>query len=101
LNNIPESAHARRKCGSIFEESSAFRSYQQGKKIINALLTQPEEKRREIMSAIFVVCIVIVIIVLLLSVLTTSKAYSYKHTIDPLENNPHVSQKDKPDNTGN
>jgi cell division protein FtsL len=44
------------------------------------------------MYTIFIVCIVIVIAVLLLSVLTTSKAYSYKHTVDPLENNPHVDQ---------
>lgn len=53
------------------------------------------------MSAIFVVCIVIVIIVLLLSVITTSKAYSYKHTIDPLENNPHVSHENEPDDKRN
>jgi uncharacterized protein YpmB len=51
------------------------------------------------MSTIFVVCIVIVIIVLLLSVITTSKAYSYKHTVDPLENNPHLNQEDEPDKT--
>ena len=44
------------------------------------------------MYTIFIACIVIVIAVLLLSVLTTSKAYSYKHTVDPLENNPHVDQ---------
>jgi uncharacterized protein YpmB len=47
------------------------------------------------MTVIFIFCIVIVIIVLLLSVLTTSKAYSYKHTVDPLENNPHLNQKDE------
>jgi heme/copper-type cytochrome/quinol oxidase subunit 2 len=40
------------------------------------------------MITIFTVCIIIVIVVLLLSVLTTSKAYSYKHTVDPLEDNP-------------
>ena len=49
------------------------------------------------MTTIFVVCIVIVIIVLLLSVITTSKAYSYKHTVDPIENNPHLNQEDEPD----
>jgi len=47
------------------------------------------------MYTIFVVCIVIVLIVLLLAVLTTSKAYSYKHTVDPLENNPYLAQEDK------
>ncbi|MDP4106432.1 MAG: YtzI protein [Bacillota bacterium] len=51
------------------------------------------------MTTIFVVCIVIVIIVLLLSVITTSKAYSYKHTVDPLENNPHLNQEEEPDKT--
>lgn len=51
------------------------------------------------MSAIFVVCIVIVIIVLLLSVITTSKAYSFKHTVDPLENNPHLNNEDDPESS--
>jgi flagellar basal body-associated protein FliL len=56
-------------------------------------------KRRGKMTAIFIVCIVIVIIVLLLSILTTSKAYSYKHIVDPLENNPHLNQEDEQDKT--
>lgn len=47
------------------------------------------------MTAIFIICMIIVIVVLLLSVLTTSKAYSYKHTIDPIENNPHLEQNEK------
>jgi cell division protein FtsL len=47
------------------------------------------------MVTIITVCVVIVIIVLLLSVITTSKAYSYKHTVDPLENNPHVDQENQ------
>lgn len=51
------------------------------------------------MTVIFIVCIVIVIVVLLLSVLTTSKAYSYKHTVDPLENNHHLDQEEKADKT--
>jgi uncharacterized protein YpmB len=37
------------------------------------------------MKTIFIICIIIVIIVLLLSVLTTSKAYQYKHTVDPVK----------------
>jgi uncharacterized protein YpmB len=37
------------------------------------------------MLTILVICIVIIIVVLLLSVLTTSKAYKYEHTIDPLQ----------------
>lgn len=37
-----------------------------------------------------IVGVLIVLIVLFLSVVTTSKAYTYKHTVDPLENNPNV-----------
>jgi Ca2+/H+ antiporter len=52
------------------------------------------EKRRPSnqMYVVAVVCIVIVIIVLLLAVGTTSKAYTYKHTVDPIENNPYLDQ---------
>lgn len=49
------------------------------------------------MYTIFVVCIIIVAVVLLLSVITTSKAYSYKHTVDPLENNPYLDNQNKQD----
>ncbi|CRK84503.1 YtzI protein [Neobacillus massiliamazoniensis] len=42
------------------------------------------------MNTILVVSIVIVFVVLLLAVLTTSKAYSYKHTVDPVDNNPNI-----------
>ncbi|MBA2871838.1 cell division protein FtsL [Anoxybacillus calidus] len=45
------------------------------------------------MFTILVICIIIVIIVLVLSVATTSKAYQYKHTVDPLDNNPHLPNK--------
>jgi Ca2+/H+ antiporter len=44
------------------------------------------------MYVVAVVCIVIVIIVLILAVGTTSKAYTYKHTVDPVENNPYLDQ---------
>jgi flagellar basal body-associated protein FliL len=47
------------------------------------------------MYTVLVVCIIIVVIVLLLAALTTSKAYSYKHTVDPIENNPHLDQQNK------
>ncbi|MDQ6600026.1 YtzI protein [Bacillus salipaludis] len=47
------------------------------------------------MYAVFVVCIVIVIVVLLLAVITTSKAYSYKHSVDPLEDNPYAEKENK------
>ncbi|WP_078544398.1 YtzI protein [Litchfieldia alkalitelluris] len=38
------------------------------------------------------ICIIIVIVILLLSLLTTSKAYEYKHTIDPLEDHPLLEE---------
>ncbi|GIN60031.1 hypothetical protein J27TS8_00240 [Robertmurraya siralis] len=44
------------------------------------------------MLTVLIICIIIVFVVLLLSVLTTSKAYSYKHSVDPLEDNPHLNQ---------
>lgn len=53
-----------------------------------------ESKGGKEMYTVMVVGIVIVIIVLLLAVITTSKAYSYKHTVDPLENNPHIDNEE-------
>lgn len=47
------------------------------------------------MYTVAVICIIIVIVVLILSVVTTTKAYTYKHTVDPLENNPNL----EPDTT--
>ncbi|WP_251554579.1 YtzI protein [Neobacillus muris] len=44
------------------------------------------------MYIVIVVAVIIVLAVLLLAVLTTSKAYTVKHTIDPLENNPYINQ---------
>lgn len=51
------------------------------------------------MVPLFVIGFVIIFVVLLLSVVTTSKAYSYKHTIDPLENNPYLSQQNSEEKT--
>jgi uncharacterized protein YneF (UPF0154 family) len=48
-----------------------------------------------IMITVITVCIIIVIVILLLSVLTTSKAYSFKHTVDPLEDNPHLNNESR------
>lgn len=36
------------------------------------------------MKVVFIISIIIVFVVLILSVLTTSKAYQYKHTVDPV-----------------
>ena len=37
------------------------------------------------MYTVLIISIIIVIIVLILSVVTTSKAYQYKHTVDPID----------------
>ncbi|MDZ5472615.1 YtzI protein [Bacillus sp. 31A1R] len=42
------------------------------------------------MKIVLIISIVIIFVVILLAVLTTSKAYSYKHTVDSLEDNPHL-----------
>ncbi|PLR79429.1 YtzI protein [Bacillus sp. V3-13] len=47
------------------------------------------------MYAVLIVSVIIVLAVLLISVVTTSKAYNYKHTVDPLENNPHLEKTNK------
>jgi hypothetical protein len=47
------------------------------------------------MYTVLVVGIIIVLVVLLLAVTTTSKAYSYKHTVDSLEDNPYKDQEEK------
>jgi uncharacterized protein YxeA len=46
------------------------------------------------MYPVLVISIIIIVIVLLLAVITTSKAYTYKHTVDSLEDNPYL-QKEK------
>jgi cell division protein FtsL len=55
-------------------------------------MLQCEIKGEKIMYTVMVVGIIIVIIVLLLAVLTTSKAYTYKHTVDSLEDNPYINE---------
>lgn len=42
------------------------------------------------LTIVMIISIVIIFGIILLSALTTSKAYSYKHTIDPIENNPNI-----------
>ncbi|AGK55304.1 YtzI protein [Bacillus sp. 1NLA3E] len=41
------------------------------------------------MLTVMVISIIIVFVVLLLAVLTTSKAYSFKHTVDPIDELPN------------
>jgi cell division protein FtsL len=45
------------------------------------------------MFTVLIISIIVVILVLVLSVATTSKAYKYKHTIDSLDNNPYLQNK--------
>jgi Ca2+/H+ antiporter len=54
--------------------------------------TIEKKEAYSLMYVVAVICIIIVIVVLILAVGTTSKAYTYKHTVDPLENNPHLEQ---------
>jgi flagellar basal body-associated protein FliL len=57
----------------------------------------------EKMKTVLIISIIIVFVVLILSVLTTNKAYSYKHSVDPLENNPHLkdAKNQEEDSTAN
>jgi uncharacterized protein YpmB len=45
------------------------------------------------MYTVLIISVIIVIIVLVLSVVTTSKAYQYKHTVDPIDSSHQESQK--------
>jgi flagellar basal body-associated protein FliL len=53
------------------------------------------------MFTILIISIIIILVVLILAVATTSKAYQYKHTVDPIDNNPHLPEhKQKEKNEG-
>ncbi|MFD0770409.1 YtzI protein [Bacillus sp. CGMCC 1.60114] len=45
------------------------------------------------MMNILIIAVIIVIAVLLLSVLTINKGYSYKHSVDSVEDNPYQEEK--------
>lgn len=47
------------------------------------------------MVSILAISIVIIAIVIFLSVITTSKAYTYKHTVDPIDEKTHNQDNDK------
>ena len=53
------------------------------------------------LTGLIFVGVLIVLIVLFLSVITTSKAYNFKHTVDPLENNPNISEARQVQNSNN
>ncbi|PGZ99119.1 YtzI protein [Bacillus pseudomycoides] len=45
------------------------------------------------MLKILIIAVVIVIVVLVLSVLMINKGYSYKHSVDSVEDNPYQEEK--------
>ena len=42
-----------------------------------------------------IISVIIIIVIMSAAVITTSKAYSHKHTIDPIENNPNIKTEGK------
>ena len=42
------------------------------------------------MTGIFVIGAIIIVLVIGITAFVTTKAYEYKHTIDPLDDNPHL-----------
>jgi FtsZ-interacting cell division protein ZipA len=53
-------------------------------------------------TLVLIIAVVICILVIFVSALTTSKAYtSVKHTVDPLENNPHLEKMKQDDEKEN
>lgn len=48
------------------------------------------EDNDKLFTLIMVISVVIIIVIILAAAITTSKAYAYKHTIDPIENNPNI-----------
>jgi hypothetical protein len=48
------------------------------------------------LSVVMVISIIIVFIVLFLAVITTSKAYSFKHTVDTIDELPDLENKETP-----
>ncbi|MCM3587977.1 YtzI protein [Mesobacillus maritimus] len=53
------------------------------------------------MLTVLIISIIIVIVVLLLAVLTTSKAYTYKHTVDPIKDDSHHESRDADEKSKN
>ncbi|WP_408009641.1 YtzI protein [Pseudalkalibacillus sp. A8] len=53
------------------------------------------------MFKVLLVSILIIIFVLVIFVIAITKGYSYKHTIDPLEKNPNLDEKEKDDYQSN
>lgn len=50
------------------------------------------------LTLVMIVSIIIVFVIILVSVLTTSKAYSYRHTVDPVKTLDEVEEDKKKGN---
>lgn len=46
------------------------------------------------MVIIMIFSVIIIAVVIALSIYTVNKGYAFKHTVDPLENNPHLPPED-------
>jgi cell division protein FtsL len=57
-------------------------------------------KGGRIMYTVLIISVIIVIVVLVLSVLTTSKAYQFKHTIDPIESSSEETRESENEEPG-
>jgi flagellar basal body-associated protein FliL len=55
------------------------------------------EGGKNMFTTILIISIIIVLVVLFLAVGTTSKAYTYKHTIDPIDPLPNGEEVEKKD----
>ncbi|MEH7238913.1 YtzI protein [Bacillus sp. JJ1562] len=51
------------------------------------------------MFIVLTISIIIVFVVIFLAVATTSKAYQYKHTVDNIEENPHINHLENEENS--
>ncbi|MEH7387359.1 YtzI protein [Bacillus sp. JJ1521] len=51
------------------------------------------------MLIVLIISIILCFAVILLAVVTTSKAYQYKHTVDDLEENPNLNQLENKENS--
>ncbi|MFK2824741.1 YtzI protein [Bacillus sp. B190/17] len=46
------------------------------------------------MIIIMIISVIIIALVIALSVYTVNKGYQFKHTVDPVDNNPHLPPED-------
>ncbi|MBM7649723.1 putative integral membrane protein [Bacillus ectoiniformans] len=49
------------------------------------------------MTLVLIISIIVVIGVLIFTLISINKGYKYKHTVDPLDNNPHLPAATQPE----